>query len=229
MGIRLRVLFGLLVALMVSMVSSCKHELPVNPNPINNNPDTSICFERDILPVFISNCAKGGCHNAISAQDGYQFTDYTSIVAKNFKPGDPEGTKLYQVITETDVDKRMPQAPNPALSAMQIDLVRRWIEQGGQNTGNCVTPCDSNNFKYSTAIVPLVDKYCKGCHNGQSLQGGYNLDTYDAVKALALNGKLLGSLKHETGFSAMPKGGVKLSDCQITQVQKWIADGAMNN
>jgi hypothetical protein len=31
------------------------------------------------------------------------------------------------------------------------------------------------------------------------------------------------------GYSAMPKGGNKLADCQITQVQKWIQAGALNN
>lgn len=231
MGIRKPVLFGLLVALMISMVAACKHEPPVNPNPVpgGGTTDTSICFERDILPIFISSCAKAGCHDAATAQDGYRFTNYASILAKGIKAGNPAGSKVYESITETDADERMPQAPNPPLSASQKELIRRWIAEGAKNTGNCTVPCDSTNFKYSTAIAPMMNKYCKGCHNSQSPSGGYALDSYDGVKVLALNGKLLGAIRHDVGFSPMPKGGAKLTDCEVAQVQKWIADGAINN
>src|SRR5690349_8075119 len=49
-----------------------------------NSGDTALCFERDILPIFQSNCAKSGCHDAASAQDGYVFTSYQTITAKKF-------------------------------------------------------------------------------------------------------------------------------------------------
>jgi len=40
---------------------------------------------------------------------------------------------------------------------------------------------------------------------------------------------LMGTIKHEAGYSAMPKNGMQLSDCKITQTQKWIDDGTPNN
>jgi hypothetical protein len=49
------------------------------------------------------------------------------------------------------------------------------------------------------------------------------------VRTVALNGKLYGSIAHQAGFSPMPKNGAKLSDCEITQVQRWIAAGSLNN
>jgi hypothetical protein len=43
------------------------------------------------------------------------------------------------------------------------------------------------------------------------------------------NNKLLGSLKHLSGFSAMPKNASQLSLCDITAIEKWIAAGYPNN
>jgi hypothetical protein len=74
-----------------------------------------------------------------------------------------------------------------------------------------------------------MNTYCKGCHNPTSLGGGIDVSTYTAVKTIAANGKLMGSITHATGFIAMPQGSNKLSDCRIKQVQKWISAGSLNN
>jgi mono/diheme cytochrome c family protein len=73
-----------------------------------------------------------------------------------------------------------------------------------------------------------MNTYCKGCHNPASLGGGIDLSTYAGVKTAAL-GRLMGTLNQAAGYSAMPKGGSKLSDCQIRQIEKWIQAGTLNN
>lgn len=237
--------FGLpiVVAILMIINAGCRHSDAVipavnttggqndttsTPNPPNNpvQPDTGICFERDILPIFISNCAKSGCHDAQARSEGYQFTDYNSIVAKKFFPGNANATELYRKITESDHDEVMPPPPSPRLTDNQVYLVRRWINEGAKNTTGCNTGCDSNNFSYTTAIRPLADQYCKGCHNASLASGGVTLDTYAGIKAVALNGRLLGAVKHMPGYKPMPQGGNKLSDCQLRQVEKWVAAGA---
>jgi hypothetical protein len=190
--------------------------------------DTSLCFERDILPIFISNCAKSGCHDAASHKEGFVFTSYQTITSKEFVPWDAEETELYEAITEDDEDKRMP-LNNPPLTQQQIALIRNWINRGAPNTTNCPTICDSNKFSFANAIRPLLDKNCVGCHNGSTLAGGYNFQTYDGFKVAAQSGRLLGAIKHQSGYSPMPKGGAQLSSCEIRQVEKWIANGMLNN
>ncbi len=222
---RTPVLFGLLVVLGISMMAACKHEAPVNPAPDTTPVDTGVCFERDILPIFVASCAQSGCHDASSKQEGYQLTDYVSIMKKGIKAGNAAGSKIYEEI----VRKRMPQPPVPALTTQQTELIRRWIDQGAPNTVNCVAPCDSNNYKYSTGVKPLLEKYCTGCHYTGAPTGLFELDNYEGVKSAALSGELLGAIKHQVGYSPMPQGGQQLSDCQIKQVQKWIADGVPNN
>ena len=69
---------------------------------------------------------------------------------------------------------------------------------------------------------------CVGCHNANVKNGGIDLSTYDLVKANGQSGQLLGSIKHDAGFVAMPYGGNKLQQCNIDQVETWINNGFPN-
>jgi hypothetical protein len=55
------------------------------------------------------------------------------------------------------------------------------------------------------------------------------MGNYTADKAIALNGKLYGSITHASGYSPMPQGLSKFTDCQIVTVKKWIDEGTQNN
>jgi hypothetical protein len=55
------------------------------------------------------------------------------------------------------------------------------------------------------------------------------MGNYAADRAIAVNGKLYGSVSHASGYSPMPKGGNKLNTCQLSQIKKWIDAGSPNN
>jgi hypothetical protein len=55
------------------------------------------------------------------------------------------------------------------------------------------------------------------------------MGTYAADKALAVNGKLYGTIQHASGYKAMPQNKPKLSSCEIGWVKKWIDAGEPNN
>jgi len=82
---------------------------------------------------------------------------------------------------------------------------------------------------YTAKVVPVLQASCYGCHTGAAPSGGQAMGNYTADRTMALNGKLLGVITHTTGFSPMPKGGTKLSNCNIAIVRKWIEAGAPNN
>ncbi len=92
-------------------------------------------------------------------------------------------------------------------------------------------PCDTTApAKFSTDVLPVMNANCNsGCHNTASASGGVILDTYNGVKSFVNNGRLMGSINHENGFSAMPQGGNKLNVCTIAKIQQWINAGALNN
>ena len=91
--------------------------------------------------------------------------------------------------------------------------------------------CDTTNITYSGSVKPILD-LCIGCHSNSSASssgGGIQLQDYADVKSRALDGKLLGSIKHTGGFSPMPKNSAQLESCKITIIEKWITAGEPNN
>ncbi|MCF8309705.1 MAG: hypothetical protein K9I68_11910 [Bacteroidales bacterium] len=46
----------------------------------------------------------------------------------------PENSEIYERITETEEDDRMPPPPNERLSQEKIDKIRKWIKQGAKNS-----------------------------------------------------------------------------------------------
>lgn len=75
--------------------------------------------------------------------------------------------------------------------------------------------CDTVAVSLSADIMPFLTPKCLGCHGNSLQSGGYNLATHAGIM-VAVNGeRLLGSVRHEQGFIAMPIGSDKLNECQI--------------
>jgi mono/diheme cytochrome c family protein len=212
---------------------ACRHQTYVTPTTnTNTNPtdpmDTEVCFQRNILPIFVNKCAMTGCHDAITRADGYGLYDYANIISKGIVKNNANGSKVY---TEC-VRGNMPQSPYAALTTFQLLLLRKWIDEGAVNDTTCATACDTTKYTYNATIGTLLSTNCTGCHNATSAYstgGGINLDNYTEAKTYALNGRLLGSVQRSTGYSAMPKGMAQLEDCKIIQIRKWVAAGAPFN
>ena len=82
---------------------------------------------------------------------------------------------------------------------------------------------------FSADVLPILDSRCNNCHSGASPSGGIKLDSYNEVIKYVPNGKLMGSINHDSGYSAMPKNGTKLSTCQIELIQAWVDTDTPNN
>ncbi|MBL7762687.1 MAG: hypothetical protein JNL23_04595 [Chitinophagaceae bacterium] len=226
-------LIPILIAAML-IFYACRHEIlfPVDNGGNNNggasqsscSPD-SVYFVNDIQPILNSNCTMSGCHDAASHAEGINLTTYTGVM-KEVKAGSSSTSSLYKVIIKTNGD-RMPPPPMPAMPADQIAKLKKWIDQGAKN--NSCDKCDTTDFKFSTAIQPIIDAKCKGCHNAANAGGGIDLSSYTTIKASAGSGKLYGSITWASGFSQMPQNGSKLPDCEIIQIKKWIDNGSPDN
>jgi len=224
----------LLLSLATVLFFACKHQVYVPADGSGNGTDTTgngggsdtsslVCFEAEVLPIFQSSCAKSGCHDAATKSEGYVLNSYKNIM-KGIDPGKPSNSKFYEVI----INGEMPPAGEPALTVNQVAVIKQWILEGANNTTNC-SGCDTTIFTYSGAVQSIMQDNCVACHSGTLQNGGVDLSNYTGVHAVAINGKLIGTVTHAAGFSAMPQGANKLSDCNITQIQKWIDAGAQNN
>jgi|SRR5688572_15659285 len=89
--------------------------------------------------------------------------------------------------------------------------------------------CDTANVTYNQTVRPILDLNCMSCHSQLSQQGGIVLETYSNVISYVNSGQLLGAINHEQGFSPMPQGTAKLSDCNILKIEKWVQSGSPDN
>ncbi|HET9824860.1 MAG TPA: hypothetical protein VFP87_05970 [Chitinophagaceae bacterium] len=228
-----RILYPLLaMTCFVAIIGSCKHEIPVLPDSTTAVGDTStpcdpnkVYFQQQVLPVLVSNCAQSGCHDAVSRREGVILVSYNYTMSTGgISPGNPGQTKIWESIRSGE----MPPWGHAPLSQTQKDLIYNWILQGAENLV-CENACgDTVNVTYSLSVKPIITNKCVGCHSGSTPQGGIDLSTYTNVKTQVTNGNLWASVSHVTGFTPMPVGGT-LSTCELTQIQKWINQGALNN
>jgi len=222
--------FGFLLSMscLVIVINSCSHQPYVLPQSQRTG-DPTICFEQDVLPIFQTNCAKSGCHDAESHKSGYTLDNYKDVIKKGIVPGNPAASVIWQSISMKVFNVSQMPINAPKLTASELDVIRRWIGTGAIDSGACSAfTCDTTNFTYSGAIAPMMQTYCTGCHFSASSTGG-SLADYTSVMNAAVNGKLIGDISHASGYNSMPLGSPMLQDCQITQVEKWVAAGAPNN
>lgn len=97
-----------------------------------------------------------------------------------------------------------------------------------------VSTCDSTKavVSYANDIVPILNNSCgtnNSCH-GASNTSFVDLSNYSGVFASSQGYVLWHVVAWTPNYSKMPKGSsVKISDCQIALIRKWIDAGAPNN
>ena len=233
---------GLLYAL---TTPSCTHE-PFIVDPIDTMvidtmipPDTStvchpdsIYFRKDILPIILSSCGMGLCHDSETKQGGVEITSYGTLIASEIvTPFDPEGSRMYIRMAGMTAPLVMPPSPRGPISDTNILLIRQWIEQGALNLDcpddtTCVLDMP---ISFVSDVFPIIDKYCKGCHSGNNPWAGLFLRDYTEVKVVADDGRLVGVISHAAGFPQMPNDQERLLQCDIDRIVKWVEEGALNN
>jgi uncharacterized membrane protein len=111
-----------IIVTMTGIAPSCKHET------LNLAQFDTVCFERDIMPVFQHGCTVGGCH--ATQGEGMDLTKYDGI-KRGIPSKIPSQSSIYQAITST---MNQPMPPGHALAESDRILIRIWIEQGANQT-----------------------------------------------------------------------------------------------
>src|SRR6266700_766110 len=85
-------------------------------------------FARDVLPIFQAQCID--CHGPQKQKGDLRLDQKTAELAKIVKANDLAGSELYRRVTLPKGDEDvMPNRGEP-LTANQVAVIRRWIEQG---------------------------------------------------------------------------------------------------
>lgn len=93
---------------------------------------TAINFARDIRPLLSDRCFL--CHGPDAGQRAtdLRLDDQDSAHELAIEPGNAQASELLRRITSSDPDELMPPPDsNLRLSPGEIDLLRRWIDEGG--------------------------------------------------------------------------------------------------
>lgn len=101
--------------------------------------DNPVDFNRDIRPIISNNCYQ--CHGPDSEarEAGLRLDQFDAAIMPNKKgraaivPGSPDQSLMHLRITAADPADRMPPVDtDKKLSLVQIETIRRWIEQGAE-------------------------------------------------------------------------------------------------
>jgi Protein of unknown function (DUF1553)/Protein of unknown function (DUF1549)/Concanavalin A-like lectin/glucanases superfamily/Planctomycete cytochrome C len=95
-------------------------------------------FDREIRPILSDRCF--ACHGPdqkqkmanlrLDIKDGGAYStrgSYQLVV-----PGDAAKSRLYQRIASTSANRMPPVAAGPSLTAVQVQLIKRWIDEGAK-------------------------------------------------------------------------------------------------
>ncbi|MCS6828043.1 MAG: hypothetical protein NZ553_15625, partial [Caldilinea sp.] len=98
---------------------------PTPAVPVVQGPQ--IGFVEDVQPIFDRSCA--ACHSAAARIMGLQTTTYRGVMAGSDNgpvviPGDPEGSKLWEMVSQGKMPVTGPLPPN------EQQLIYEWIKQG---------------------------------------------------------------------------------------------------
>ena len=216
------------------MIYACKHDVinpptdPTSPIDIGGGGGTkspvsdTVCFNTEVLPLYVSYCGSSGCHNDASRQKGVILTSYSRI-ANGITSKNASRSDYYTIISD-----EMPPRGRPQLSNEQKNVILKWINQGALNT-NCTNTCDTTKFTYNDPIKTLLTNNCLGCHGTKPGSGNVYLGDYASAQSYinANKANFLKVINHDPTLpfsKRMPPSG-KMVDCQIGQFTRWVNKG----
>jgi uncharacterized membrane protein len=118
------------------------------------------------------------------------------------------------------------------LLSVFLSLVFTSCEWANEEEQFGVVVCDTSQVTLSETIKPILQTNCYACHASSaasSFGAGINLESFPSLQSRANDASFLGSIKHSSGYSSMPKGAAKISSCDIRLIETWIANGAKND
>ncbi|MEM8912136.1 MAG: DUF1549 domain-containing protein [Planctomycetota bacterium] len=93
-----------------------------------------VSYHRQVEPIFRTHCF--GCHQNAKQSGDYLMTSFESLLSGGatgeaaIVAGDPDGSYLMDLVTPHDGVAEMPEPPREPLAQADLELIRRWIQQG---------------------------------------------------------------------------------------------------
>jgi len=106
----------------------------------DSSAEDTIDFTNDVLPILKQNCLR--CHGDDKVKGKLSLKTKSSAMkggasGPSILPGQGEKSPLYTLLVETKPSTRMPPPKEKQLSAQQIRMIRKWIDQGATWPDDC--------------------------------------------------------------------------------------------
>jgi hypothetical protein len=128
-AVRVRLGIGIVVLFAIGTLATWHYANKQDPVRV------AVDFNRDIRPIFNAKCV--ACHGGVRQLSDVSFIYRDEALGKGKSgrptvvPGRPRASELMARVTSHDPETRMPYRA-PPLEPREIDLLRRWIEEGAQ-------------------------------------------------------------------------------------------------
>ncbi len=189
----------------------------------------NVCFQENILPIFITKCSMPGCHNANGNGTGRNLSNFTTYegIMERVTANHALRSDVYTKIRGNNPS--MPPKSSPQLTKQEVEYIQYWINFGARNSScGTTSTCDTLSYiTFANSIKKIMFDNCgNSCHSTNLAQSGVILDTYAGVVAGVKGQLLILDLKKlpVTDPTHMPQG-YSLTSCEISKVEKWIALG----
>lgn len=193
-----------------------------------------VSYFRQVLPIFrAQNCT--GCHQPAKKGGEYVMTDFATMLkggasgSAAIVAGNPQGSYLLEQITPHEGKAEMPKDA-PPLTAPELALVTKWIEQGAKDD----TPA-SNRPQYDADhppiyMAPPVLKSVAYSPQGDTIAiGGYHEVLLHKADGSGLAARLVGQSERIESATFSPDGKLlavgggspgRFGEVQIWDVEK---------
>ena len=228
-------------------------------------PGEPIDFQSHVFPIIRSRCIE--CHGApfvkngrtINPKAGLRLDTYAMVVKGTLdgpvlKPGSTAESSLYELIALDEDDDDVMPPKGGKLTPAQIDVFKRWIEEGAKPAGGVATaaggalPAPGQPVDFEKHLYPLLVDRCLDCHgepyvkNGRTInpKAGLRLDGYQMVMKGTLDGPVvvpknivesslyvLVNPEEADETDIMPPKGDPLAPEQVDAIKRWILEGAL--
>jgi mono/diheme cytochrome c family protein len=163
----------------------------------------AVDYERDVLPLFRSHCFD--CHGPDAQESGLRLDHRTSLTKGGdsgepaIVPGHADQSLLIRLVAQQDKDYVMPPDGEP-LTEKQVDVLRRWINQGATMPDDAGTQADERLSHWAFQplepvapplsgdpfIVTPIDSFVLAGLQQQGLQPGSPADPQQLVRRMYL-------------------------------------------
>ncbi len=174
-----------------------------------------INFDKEVAPILAAKCAN--CHNDERSSGGLKLDSFAGLEAggtnKSLIVAGQSARSLLVARLTANGPARMPKAPQPALSAVEIAAITSWVNQGAKYEGDkakkfqaaaaggprpnnlpppAIARANGNEkVSFKNDIAPFMVNLCVGCHSGNNPRGGLSLVTFEGLMKGGASGRVI--------------------------------------